>query len=250
VRSGVASAAGPGPAPGDLVLLIHSGFVGEPTLLWRRLRCPARTRFHPDALRVLWNGPPLYQPGYPDRATGGRGTCQCGSRFSALTWARTATASWVSTTREKVVVRRRMHRDSVMKFACSLRARAWCRWRLAVALTILAAFYATKGHQVRLMSPEYLRPHVRTQKNDDRDAEAIARAATRPTMRFDHGAVAIDRPIQILPATVHPDVASSTYPAAADFTSATVAQLSASAGVSFTSQSRIASLPSPGPPRS
>jgi len=37
---------------------------------------------------------------------------------------------------------------------------------------------------VRLMSPEYVRPYVKAQKNDDRDAEAIAEAATRPTMRF------------------------------------------------------------------
>jgi transposase len=35
-----------------------------------------------------------------------------------------------------------------------------------------------------LMSPEYVRPYVKAQKNDDRDAEAIAEAATRPTMRF------------------------------------------------------------------
>jgi transposase len=40
------------------------------------------------------------------------------------------------------------------------------------------------GHQVRLMPPEYVRPYVKAQKNDDRDAEAIAEAATRPTMRF------------------------------------------------------------------
>ena len=33
------------------------------------------------------------------------------------------------------------------------------------------------------MSPEYVRPYVKAQKNDDRDAEAIAEA-TRPTMRF------------------------------------------------------------------
>ena len=32
--------------------------------------------------------------------------------------------------------------------------------------------------------PEYVRPYVKSHKNDDRDAEAIAEAATRPTMRF------------------------------------------------------------------
>jgi hypothetical protein len=34
------------------------------------------------------------------------------------------------------------------------------------------------------MSPEYIRPYVKAQKNDDRDGEAIAQAATWPTMRF------------------------------------------------------------------
>ena len=34
------------------------------------------------------------------------------------------------------------------------------------------------------MSLEYVRPHVEAQKNDDRGAEGIAEAATRPTMRF------------------------------------------------------------------
>src|SRR5919202_802470 len=47
-----------------------------------------------------------------------------------------------------------------------------------------AEFKAEAGHRVRLMSPEYVRPYVKAQKNDDRDAEAIAEAATRPTMRF------------------------------------------------------------------
>jgi transposase len=41
-----------------------------------------------------------------------------------------------------------------------------------------------QGHTVRLMSPEYVCPYVKAQKNDDRDAEAIAEAAIRPTMRF------------------------------------------------------------------
>ena len=44
--------------------------------------------------------------------------------------------------------------------------------------------FAEHGHDVRLMSPEYVRPYIKAQKNDDRDAEGIAEAATRPTMRF------------------------------------------------------------------
>jgi transposase len=34
--------------------------------------------------------------------------------------------------------------------------------------------FADQGHDVRLMSPEYVRPYVKAQKNDDRDAEGIA----------------------------------------------------------------------------
>jgi transposase len=48
----------------------------------------------------------------------------------------------------------------------------------------LGRAFAARGHTVRLMSPEYVRPYIKAQKNDDRDAEGIAEAATRPTMRF------------------------------------------------------------------
>ena len=40
------------------------------------------------------------------------------------------------------------------------------------------------GHEVRLIPPIYVKPFVKRQKNDVADAEAIAEAASRPTMRF------------------------------------------------------------------
>jgi transposase len=43
---------------------------------------------------------------------------------------------------------------------------------------------AKLGHEVRLMAPMYVKPYVKRQKNDAADAEAIAEAASRPTMRF------------------------------------------------------------------
>jgi transposase len=76
-----------------------------------------------------------------------------------------------------------MRRDSVIAFAsklspCTMAMEACCgAHHMGRALGAL-------GHEVRLMSPEYVRPYVKAQKNDDRDAEAIAEAATRPTMRF------------------------------------------------------------------
>jgi transposase len=40
------------------------------------------------------------------------------------------------------------------------------------------------GHQVRLMSPQFVKPYVKSQKNDQADAEAICEAVQRPNMRF------------------------------------------------------------------
>jgi transposase len=82
-----------------------------------------------------------------------------------------------------VVKRRRMRPGSIAEFtrslpACIVAMEACCgAHHLGRQLT-------AQGHTVRLMSPEYVRPYVKAQKNDDRDAEAIAEAATRPTMRF------------------------------------------------------------------
>jgi transposase len=40
------------------------------------------------------------------------------------------------------------------------------------------------GHTVKLMPPAYVKPYVKSQKNDAADAEAICEAVTRPNMRF------------------------------------------------------------------
>ncbi len=40
------------------------------------------------------------------------------------------------------------------------------------------------GHEVRLMNPQYVKPYVKTNKNDFNDAEAICEAVARPNMRF------------------------------------------------------------------
>lgn len=43
---------------------------------------------------------------------------------------------------------------------------------------------AALGHDVRLIAPQYVKPYVKRQKNDAADAEAIAEAASRASMRF------------------------------------------------------------------
>ena len=51
-----------------------------------------------------------------------------------------------------------------------------------------AHFWARKlsefGHIVKLMAPQFVKPYVKTNKNDARDAEAICEAVSRPNMRF------------------------------------------------------------------
>lgn len=83
----------------------------------------------------------------------------------------------------RVVIRRRMRRETVISFAAGLPACVVAMEACCGAHHMGRALTA-QGHRIRLMSPEYVRPYVKAQKNDDRDAEAIAEAATRPTMRF------------------------------------------------------------------
>src|SRR5579863_9694854 len=82
-----------------------------------------------------------------------------------------------------VVMRRRIRRETLIGLAervpaCVVGMEACC------GSHHLGRVFAEYGHDVRLMSPEYVRPYVKAQKNDDRDAEGIAEATTRPTMRF------------------------------------------------------------------
>ena len=82
-----------------------------------------------------------------------------------------------------VVVRRSMRRQTLIDYVsklptCVVAMEACC------GAHYLGRLFAAYGHEIRLMPPEYVRPYVKAQKNDDRDAEGIAEAASRPTMRF------------------------------------------------------------------
>jgi transposase len=83
----------------------------------------------------------------------------------------------------RVVLRRRLRRSSVEGFVGSL-GQCTVAMEACCGAHHLGRVFAAHGHTVRLMSPEYVRPYVKAQKNDELDAEAIAEAATRPTMRF------------------------------------------------------------------
>ena len=82
-----------------------------------------------------------------------------------------------------VVLRRRIRREGVVAFAAALPA-CIVAMEACCGAHFLGRTLAAQGHTIRLMSPEYVQPYVKAQKTDDRDAEAIAEASTRPTMRF------------------------------------------------------------------
>lgn len=82
-----------------------------------------------------------------------------------------------------VIFRRKLSRAQLLKF---LSDQPSC----VVAMEACASAHhwgrtiCDLGHKVRLIPPAYVKPFVKRQKNDMADAEAIAEAASRPTMRF------------------------------------------------------------------
>ncbi len=82
-----------------------------------------------------------------------------------------------------VVLRRRVKRETLIGLAAKLPS-CIAAMEACCGAHHLGRIFAAHGHEVRLMPPEYVRPYVKAQKNDDRDAEGVAEAATRPTMRF------------------------------------------------------------------
>ena len=83
----------------------------------------------------------------------------------------------------QVVLRRRLTRGRVLalfeKLAPCLVGIEACSTSHHWARELIA-----RGHEVRLLPAQYVRPYVKRGKNDAADAEAICEAVTRPTMRF------------------------------------------------------------------
>jgi transposase len=83
----------------------------------------------------------------------------------------------------KVLVKKQLRRDQMATFFVNLppgllgmeacgSAHHWARKLQAM------------GHTVRLMAPQFVKPYVKSNKNDAADAEAICEAVGRPNMRF------------------------------------------------------------------
>ena len=78
---------------------------------------------------------------------------------------------------------RRLKRAEVLRFFANLQP---CL--IGIEACASAHHWARKlcalGHTVKLIAPQFVKPYVKTNKNDARDAEAICEAVSRPNMRF------------------------------------------------------------------
>jgi transposase len=83
----------------------------------------------------------------------------------------------------KVVVARRLRRRQLLPFIAQLKP-CLVGMEACGGAHHFAREITKHGHEVKLMSPRFVRPYVKSNKNDARDAEAICEAVTRPSMRF------------------------------------------------------------------
>jgi transposase len=83
----------------------------------------------------------------------------------------------------KVVIKKQLKRNQMAQFFLNLKP---CL--IGMEACSSAHHWARKlmsfGHTVKLMPPQYVKPYVKTNKNDMADAEAICEAVTRPNMHF------------------------------------------------------------------
>ena len=82
-----------------------------------------------------------------------------------------------------VVLKKRLGREPLLSFIANLPP-CLIGMEACSGSSYWARKFQSYGHEVKLMSPQYVKPYVKTNKTDANDAEAICEAVTRPNMRF------------------------------------------------------------------
>lgn len=85
--------------------------------------------------------------------------------------------------RGKEQLRKRVYRSDVLSFMATL-PQCTIAMEACGGANYWAREFEKLGHEVRLISPQFVKPYVKSNKNDRIDAEAICEAAQRPSMRF------------------------------------------------------------------
>jgi len=84
---------------------------------------------------------------------------------------------------ENAALRKTLRRDAVTQFFADL-APCVVGIEACSGSHYWAKVFTDLGHEVRLISPQFVTPYVKSNKNDRNDAEAICEAVSRPSMRF------------------------------------------------------------------
>ena len=84
---------------------------------------------------------------------------------------------------DRTVLRKTLRRDAVVPFFAGLPP-CLVGMEACSSLHYWARVLREFGHDVRLISPQFVTPYVKSNKNDRNDAEAICEAVARPSMRF------------------------------------------------------------------
>jgi transposase len=82
-----------------------------------------------------------------------------------------------------VVLKKKFSRPQLLVFTANMQAEV-VGMEACSGAHFLARALATQGQNIKMMPAEYVRPYVKSNKNEFIDAEAIAEVVTRPTMRF------------------------------------------------------------------
>ena len=83
----------------------------------------------------------------------------------------------------EVVVRKKLSRTQLLRFTANAQV-TLIGMESCGGAHFLGRALREQGHHVRLIPAQYVKPYVKTNKSDYIDAEAIAEAVARPTMRF------------------------------------------------------------------
>lgn len=83
----------------------------------------------------------------------------------------------------KGILRKRLKRDELTRYIANVPACVIVMEACGGA-NAFARRFLKLGHEVKLISPQFVKPFVKSNKNDANDAQAIAEAASRPDMRF------------------------------------------------------------------
>lgn len=85
--------------------------------------------------------------------------------------------------RGRVILRKVLTRKRLAQFVCNLPP-CVIGMEACGGAHYWARRFESMGHTVRLMHPKFVKPYVKTNKNDFNDAEGILQAVCRPTIRF------------------------------------------------------------------